>query len=241
MKSVNLSPVMSAENPYLIDKKQAIKIERLGVVLDSDDAQTAKDALVAKLKKEIPDVSDVYSLGQLIDLYDAVFGYYVADHTEVEKHKKKKEETVYTPNRNRNRKKVRIDLTRDLSYATPLLEHLVRFDKLVVTEIKTGLAVKYVNGGYRSNVMNYNELRTVYGKLYGNLYFNMIKTDEQVEEFGLDKNHGWFRSFVVYHKVPIHDVIDCLTSNKVEYLISLNQQANKRKLTNTKNLLSKLQ
>ncbi|MDA7514197.1 hypothetical protein N8508_00250 [bacterium] len=192
--------------------------------------------LVKELQSNIPDISLVYNHRQLSMIYDAVHGddfiIPMDKRTTVALPKKAEKKLIVAT----NRKKIRIDLTIDNSYAEPLMAHLEQFDKLKVIEIKTGLAIKNVCGGYVSNIINYNELRTINGVLYGNLYFNVIRSEEDFDCLNIDRDIKWFRGFALIPKVSIYDAIEYLSTDVVTYLKGLNKRGNKRRLHNASKL-----
>lgn len=228
------------ENRHLIDHFQRKKLEKFGFVIESDLASEAVSNIVSKLKPEIEDVSSVYNLNQLLMMWDAMNGddYIIP----IEERKKRfDKEIIVKPSVIKNdgkRKKVRIDLTADSSYAIPLFEHMARYEQFQLVEIKTGLAIKYNQGGFLSNVINYNELRTVNGVLFGNLYFNMVRNEDQFEELKIEQKHKWFRGFACVPKINIYDVIDHVERN-IDYLVQLSTQSQKRRLKNASRLLQK--
>ena len=198
-------------------------------------------ALIGSLKPVIADIIGNYSFDQLLMIHYAMYGNDVII-PEDERGKvtpEKKEEIVSKPDySNKSRKKVRINLKVDMSYATPLFEHLYRYEHFSVIEIKTGLAVKYEYQGFRVNILNYNELRTIKGTLHGNLYMNCIHTDEEFEGLNIDLDKKWFRGFACIPLVDIYSVIEILNSDNITYLLKLSTISQKRRLTNAKKLLS---
>lgn len=220
---------------------QISKLKHLGVEVHDPSEDVVKHTLVTRLRTEITDISDIYSVSELINLYEAIFGHFEGVVETYDPEAKPKERKPDPPPKSkRKRKKIRIDLTQDISYVTPLLEHLRQFDELAVNEIKTGLAIKYTHGGYRSNVMNYLELRTISGVVYGNLYFNMVKSEEQLDDLNIYHDHKWFRTYAMIPKISIDEVVDYLNKDAIEYLIGINQKAHKRKRSNAKRLMHKL-
>ena len=224
-------------NPFELTSAQIGRLTKLGIDAPTNTIDEAVKVLVGKLRSEIEDISDVYTLTELFEMYEAVYGTIQVKPIITQDEPKPIVKVDIGGTVPKPRKKVRIDLTKDSSYAIPLYEHLSIYSDLEVREIKTGLAVKFVNGSFKTNVINYNELRTIYGVLHGNLYFNMIKSDTQYEQLGFDREYDWFRSFVVIRNINIADVIECLTKKNVDFLISLNTVANKRKIYNKDKLL----
>jgi len=227
-------------NKYLIDHFQRKKLEKFGFVIESDLASEAISNIVSKLKPEIEDISNVYNLNQLLMMYDAMNG----DDIIIPLDKREKrfdKEIIVQPSvikNDGNRKKVRIDLTADSSYAIPIFEYMSRYEQFQLVEIKTGLAIKYNQNGFLSNVINYNELRTINGVLFGNLYFNMVRDEDQFESLKIEQNHKWFRGFACVPKINIYDVIDHLDRN-IDYLVQLSTLSQKRRLKNASRLLQK--
>jgi len=222
------------KNPFLLNARQIERVKTLGIHIDGDTTEDAKEAIIKKLRTEIEDISCVYSLEELVELYVATFG--EAEILQVP-FTKPKTTNVAKNNHNQSRKKVRIDLRNDISYVTPLLERIAWADNIVVQEIKTGLAVKYQSGRHLSNVFNYNELRTVYGVLHGNLYLNMVKSEEQIVRLNITHDSKWFRSFAMIPNIDIHSVVEIMNANNLSFLISINKNANKRKLSYVRKLL----
>ena len=228
---------IAISNPFELNRAQRGKLTKLGIDIPTNTIEEAVKVLVGALRSEIEDISDVYTLRELMDMYEAVYGNQQVKPIVSQDEPKPIVKVDIGGTVPKPRKKVRIDLTKDSSYAIPLYEHLSTYTNLEVKEIKTGLAVKFVNGSYKTNVLNYNELRTIYGELHGNLYFNMIKSDTQYESLGIEREYDWFRSFVVIRNISITDVIECLFNTNVDYLIGLNTVANKRKIYNKDKLL----
>ena len=229
------------ENVHLINHHQRNKLESFGFVIKSELTSEASSKVINKLRTVIQDISDVYSLNQLIMMYDAMFG---EDFViPIENREERFSDEVYVkPSTIKNdgkRKKVRIDLTQDSSYAIPLFEHMSRHECFQLVEIKTGLAIKYNHQGFLCNVINFNELRTINGVLFGNLYFNNVRNEEQFLKLCLDKEYKWFRGFACVPKVDIYTVIESLDRN-IPYLIELSTTSQKRRLNNTNKLLQKV-
>jgi hypothetical protein len=216
-------------------------MEAYGFQVSSDLTSEAQRKLVKKLSTDITDISEIYTLDQLLMIYDAVHG----DDKIIPMDKRQPRFTTEVKVEPRkidsgaNRKKIRIDLTTDSSYASTLLEHLCKYDNLDVQEIKTGLAIKHVVGEFKSNIANFNELRTINGELHGNLYFNQIRNEADYEKLDIKKECKWFRGYAQLPKVNVYDVIDYLNDKNLYFLRSLSAVSNKRRLTNKKRLLLK--
>lgn len=228
------------KNMHLISDTQRSALRRLNVNVSSDMVSDAVTLLIDGLKPVISDISDIYTLDQLLEIYDAMYGRApVIPESQRKRRFEREVEIISAPvaEHSSNRRKIRIDLTVDMSFATPFLEHIVRFDAITISEIKTGLAIKHIHQGYSSNIINYNELRTINGTLYGNLYFNMIRTEEQWADLSIEREKNWFRGYARLTKVCVYDAIQYLHEANIDYLKSLSFKSNKRRLRNTQKLL----
>lgn len=215
--------------------KTDYRLKRLGFG-DMKEADI-RSTIVEKLTGEIEGFEvGTQKLPELLNLYEAIFTDNGARET---KKVVKKAPIAVIKEQKKNRRKVRVNFKEDFSYAAPLLEHLYRYEGLEAHELKTGMAIKFIAGNHRINLLNYNEPCIVDGVLHANLYFNQVKTEEQVDFLDVD-NAKWFRGFLVLKNLSVYEAIKILNEKNVDYLKSLNSNSVKKKKSNAGRLLTKI-
>lgn len=229
-----------SNRPSKLDSQTINKLKRIGLIQNRVSYKKASNILVKTLKTDIKDVSINYSLTQLLQIYDCINGNdeVIPLENRKERFSKPAKKLAKTPTCKSNRRKVRIDLTVDKSYAILIQEHFSKTDFFNLFPIKTGLAIKKVSKGFKCNVANYNELRTVEGVLHGNLYLNQIRVAKDVDFMDIKVDFKWFRGYLMIPNISVYNMIKILNTKNIEYLNEVSQRSQKRRLNNTFKLIN---
>lgn len=226
-----------------LDTRVYSRIKALKIYLPVNNIEVARQTLIEALIGDLPSLKKDAPLTYLIELAEATLG----DHPVIRTRKKRtKPKKVSTSPRS-------IDLTRDKKIIKPLEKVFADNDQVDLIPIKTGLALKHVvkthktlvvkgiikqlQVDYPTNIMNFLELRMLGGELTGNVYFNLVRSEESYDLLNIDKDVEWYRSYAKIRKVTLKELISYLSKDNIEYLVSLNKRVNKNRRKNTDGFL----
>lgn len=210
--------------------------------ISGECSQRAQAELLDRLKPFISDIVGV-SLKELIMIGRAVLvkpDYTMKQPDEPTVNDQPEPEEISYKEKVKNRKRVRINLKVDSSYALPLLEHLSRFDGIESQEVNTGLSVKHQTKYGALNILTYNHLRCLNKEMFGHLYLNVVRNDDEFYRLGIDYPHTYFRGYIAISDVNIYELINMLTRDNINILKELSVRSMSRRDRNARSLQMKL-